>query len=141
MWLFVSNHLPYVHLLVSTSNTVFCSRIKLSFSEYGFWPNLKHSTMLWLDMLQNRQDALFVCLFVLFQQINDYKKKQYKGEVLRPTAQWHYSQSRRQALFVSRQLKVQKKKHFYNESSRCALTACLKPSSKYGILTGSLTSL
>ena len=49
------------------------------------------------------------CLFVLFQQIIDYKKRQYRGEVLRPTAQWHYSQSRRQALFVSRQLKVLKK--------------------------------
>ena len=35
------------------------------------------------------------CLFVLFQQIIDYKKRQYRGEVLRPTAQWHYSQSRR----------------------------------------------
>ena len=50
--------------------------------------------------------SLCFCLFVLFQQIIDYKKRQYKGEVLRPTAQWHYSQSRRQALFISRQLKV-----------------------------------
>ena len=34
-----------------------------------------------------------VCLFVLFQQIIDYKKRQYRGEELRPTAQWHYSKT------------------------------------------------
>ena len=31
---------------------------------------------------------------------------------MRPTAQWHYSQSKRQALFVSKQLKVLKKNIF-----------------------------
>ena len=55
-------------------------------------------------------------LFVLFQKII-IRTRQYREEVLRPTAQWHYSQSRRQALFVSK-----KEKHFYNKSSRCCLS-------------------
>ena len=72
--------------------------------------------------------VIYCFLFVCFISTNMYMNNsiQERGVEANGEAHWYYSQSRRQALFFSKQLKVQKK-HIYNKLSRCCLKACLKP--------------
>ena len=70
-------------------------------------------------------------MFVLFQQIIDYKNKaiQRRGVEANGALALQPVEAPGPVCQQTAKSTKENKKHFYNESSRCCLRACLKPSS------------